>query len=123
MGARFLVCLLLAAACAAACEDTATTTSTTPTPTVSEPPFAGTIGINGAAILQFSATARGQVTATVATLDPADAVIGLSVGTWNGASCQVIIDKTDAVQGTVLQPNVSGVGNLCVRVYDSGKLT
>src|SRR5689334_8292182 len=123
MGPRFLVCLLLAALCAAACQDTATTT----TPTSTTPPttqnFSDTVPVNGGKTFEFSSTSRGTVTATLTTLAPDGAVLGMSLGTWNGLTCQQVLVNDQAIQGTQVTGTVSAVGNLCLRMYDSGKLT
>jgi len=65
------------------------------------------------------------VTATLTKVDPdGSAVIGVSLGTWNGTSCQVILANDAATVGTGLLGTVSGVGTLCLRVYDAnGVLT
>jgi hypothetical protein len=121
MGLRFPVFLLLAALCAA-CEDTATTT----TPTSTTPPttqnFADTLSVNGGKTFEFSTTSRGTVTATLTSLDPQGAVIGVSLGTWNGLFCQQICVKDDATQGLAMSCTATGVGNYCLRVYDAGQL-
>jgi len=115
--------LLVTVLCAAACDDNTTTTATTPTTTVTEPTFTDTLTVNGARIKQFSTTGRGTVTATLTAVGPdSTTVIGLSLGTWNGSSCQIVLDQR-AAQGATLVANVSGVGNLCLRVYDPGTLT
>ena len=49
--------------------------------------------------------------------------VGLSLGTWNGASCNVVLANDAALQGTTVTGAVSGVGTLCARVYDVGKVT
>jgi hypothetical protein len=124
MYARFPAFLLLAALCAAACDDnTGLTTSSTPTPTITEPTFAETLTVNGARIKQFSTTGRGTVTATLTAVGPdTTTIIGLSLGTWNGSSCQIVLDQ-QAAQGASLIGQATGVGNLCLRVYDPGTLT
>jgi hypothetical protein len=123
MYARFPAILLLAALCAAACDDNTTTTATTPTTTITEPTFADTLTVNGATIKQFSTTGRGTVTATLTAVGPdSTTVIGLGLGTWNGSSCQIILDQR-AAQGASLVGQATGVGNLCLRVYDPGTLT
>jgi hypothetical protein len=122
MSLRFLTLLLLAACCTA-CDDSTTTTTPTSTTTTTQT-FSGTLTVNGAETFQFSSTARGAVTATLTSIGPDSAmVIGLSLGAWNGTSCQVLLDNTQTAQGAGLLGTVSGVGNLCLRVYDAGKLT
>ncbi len=123
---RVIRTFLLAAlvAVAAACGDDATT-PTTPTPpvTVTET-FSGTVTRNGAATHTFATQASGSVTATLTTLGPDSAlVVGLSLGTFNGSACQLVITKDDATQGTVVTGGVSTLGNLCVRIYDVGNIT
>jgi hypothetical protein len=115
--------LLVTVLCAAACDDNTTTTATTPTTTITEPTFADTLTVNGARIKQFSTTGRGTVTVALTAVGPdSTTIIGLGLGTWNGASCQIICDE-QAAQGASLVCNASGLGNLCVRVYDPGTLT
>ena len=119
-----IACLLVTVLSAAGCDDnTGLTTSSTPTTTITEPTFADTLTVNGARIKQFSTTGRGTVTVALTAVGPdSTTVIGLGLGTWNGASCQIICDE-QAAQGASLVCNASGVGNLCVRVYDPGTLT
>jgi hypothetical protein len=113
---------------AAACNKDDTTTTTTPTtttaPPITEPLFTGTLKTNGAATYPFTATAGGTVTATLTTLAPDATVgIGLSIGTWTGSACQVVIANDNAAQTAVITGTVTAAASLCVRVYDVGKLT
>jgi hypothetical protein len=121
---RFLTLLTAALLCAPACDDNTTTTATTPTTTITEPPFADTLTVNGSRMKQFSTTGRGTVTATLTAVGPdSTTVIGLSLGVWNGSSCQIWKVKDDAPQGFSLDGLVTAVAILCVRVYDPGTLT
>ena len=74
----------------------------------------------------------GAEVAGLVLVDPAhpdnDAVpIGVSLGTWNGVSCAIVIAKDSVMpvttnnssQGT-LTGRATAAGNLCVRVYDVG---
>ena len=120
-----LVLLVLATLGLAACDNTpndTATTPTTPTPTVTET-FSGTIGTNGAATHAFVVSTGGTVTATLTTITPEDSVSGLSLGTWNGVVCQVVLANDNAVLGNVVTGTVSSLGTLCVRISDTGKLT
>jgi hypothetical protein len=133
---RGILGLTVAVFGAAGCDESRSPTPTVPTPVeITEPPFTGTLEINGA-LVTFFTTGAGQVTALVKSLATPDnpnpdvpdinLVIGLDLGTSNGTSCQI-------GQGTLANPNVgigSGVagianvaGNLCARVYDPGHLT
>ncbi|MGE5359946.1 MAG: hypothetical protein ACM3NQ_13095 [Bacteroidales bacterium] len=87
--------------------------------------FTGTLTPNGAQTFTFIAVLAGNVTATLTAVSPdVTTQIGLSLGTWNGSSCQEIITKVDAVQGNSVIGTAKASSNLCVRVYDAGaKLT
>lgn len=119
-----LALLVLATLGLAACDNTPndTVTPTTPTTTVTET-FTGTINPNGAATHSFIVSAGGTVTATLTTITPEDSVAGLSLGTWNGVICQVVLANDNAVLGNVVTGTVSSLGTLCVRINDTGKLT
>src|SRR3954451_21013454 len=93
--------LILAAACSS--NDTLTpttpTTPTTPGNAITEPPFTGTLKVNGAATYPFTATSAGTITATLASIAPdASVAIGLSIGTWTGSACQIVIANDTATQ-------------------------
>jgi len=118
-----LLVLLLVAALGVACEDNTITTTPTSTTTTTQT-FSGTLRVNGAETFQFSSTARGSITATLTSVGPdSTTMIGVSLGTWNGTSCQIVLANDQTAQGAGLLGTVSGVGNLCLRVYDPGKLT
>jgi hypothetical protein len=116
--------LLAAALVVAACDnEIENRTPTEPAPTTTDT-FTGTININGAATHTFTTVAAGLVTATLVTVAPDPAIqVGLGLGTFNGANCQITLPKDDAVQGNAVIGQVSGQGTLCVRIYDVGKLT
>ena len=120
------VCVLICAlAAAAACGDDTPTAPEQPAqrPTVTEPPIQGRLTVNGAASHSFT-TGSGQISVTVTELVPdSAAVIGVSLGTWNGSACQIVLANDNATQGAGILGTASGPGNFCVRVYDVGKLT
>lgn len=118
-----LALLVLATLGLAACDNTANDLATTPTTTtmVTET-FSGTINPNGGATHTFVVSTGGTITATLDTVDPSDAVAGLSIGTWNGALCQVVLVNDNALMGNTLTGTVTGIGTLCVRISDTGKL-
>ncbi len=95
---------------------------TGPAPVPVTEAFTGTLTPNGATTHPFSVQAGGTITATLTTVDP-DAIVGLSLGTWNGLGCSITIAIDRAVKGTVATGTASTVGNLCVRVYDIGEVT
>ena len=79
---------------------------------------------NGAATSNFTATTGGTVTATLTTVAPdATIAVGLSLGTWTGSACQVVIANDNALQGAIMTGTVTSAASLCVRIYDIGKVT
>ncbi len=123
-----LLLLGMLATGAAACNNndtitTPTSTTTTTTPTmVTEPLFTGRLGPNGAATYPFTATTGGTVTATLTALT-SGAAVGLSIGTWTGSACQIVIANDNAAQAAAISGTVTAAASLCVRVYDAGRLT
>jgi hypothetical protein len=119
--------LLLAALTAAGCDNEIDNPldPEEPAPTVTET-FTGSMNINGAQTHTFAVLARGTVTATLTELTPvADPVtqVGLHLGNWNGSTCSTVIANNAAVQGNAVIGNVAGLGTLCVRIHDVGRLT
>ena len=49
-------------------------------------------------------------------------MVGLSLGTWNGTSCQIVLANDKATQAAVVIGTASSAGSLCVRVYDVGNV-
>jgi hypothetical protein len=124
-----LTSLLLATAFVAGCSDDTPTTPEVPTPV----PIVSTFGLpeeplslnpNGARTHDFTVQQTGSVSATLTSLGGDEGLtVGLSLGTWNGQSCQIIIARdsikaTESVIGTA-----NGTGLFCVRIYDVGNLT
>lgn len=109
-------------------------------PTNPDPPpvvttsLTGSITVNGAETKAFGVSAAGQVTATLKTVanqvaegeepDPTVVTVGMALGTVNiSGVCTLVLTNDSAVQGTAIVGNVQGLGALCVRIYDTGKLT
>ncbi|MEO8681800.1 MAG: hypothetical protein ABI665_22330 [Vicinamibacterales bacterium] len=116
--------VLIGALVSSGCGSNSPTAPTAPEVVTTTETFSGSININGAATHSFFTTVTGTVTATLTGLDPAEtATIGLSLGTWNGISCNIIIASDKAVLTQVVTGTVSTTaGSLCVRVYDTGSL-
>ena len=121
--ARRVLASVVVAALAAACSST-TTPTVLPNPNSITETFAGTLTKNGATTYSFAIATPLQstnVTATLTSVTPDDTIIlGLSLGTWNGASCQVIITNDKALEGSTVLGTVNTSGTLCVRVFDVG---
>jgi hypothetical protein len=110
----------------AACDDDLTGIDAPSPITITEPPFTGTLTVNGAVTQPFTATGFGPVTLTLVSLDPNPdnaTRVSLVLGTWNGAVCQVVLANDSATAGTTVIGSVSSAGNLCARVSDAGRLT
>jgi len=107
----------------AACSDSNTVVA----PTVPDPftdRFGGTLNRNGGQSFSFTTGRSGNVQATLTSLAPDAALpVGLSLGTWNGTSCQIILANDKAIQGSTINGATTGAGSLCVRVYDVGNVT
>jgi len=90
-----------------------------PPPTLTDT-FSGTLNLNGAITHSFTVTGAGSITAQLTTLSPdSTKPVGLSLGTWNGSICQVILPNDNSVQGSVVVGNSSTIGSFCVRIYDA----
>jgi hypothetical protein len=99
---------------------------TAPTPPVSRPTvtetFSGTLTVNGGVTHSFN-TGSGQIIATLDALAPNNAaVIGVALGTWNGAACQIVIANDSAGQAVQVVGVATTTGSFCMRVYDVGQL-
>jgi hypothetical protein len=92
----------------------------------------GSVALRGAETKTFDVAPTGQTVNITATLtavtrqdeeEPAAPIaLGMALGTWNGAICQIILVNDNAAAGTTIVGSVSGFGTLCVRVYDTGRL-
>jgi hypothetical protein len=124
MALRCVVVLVAAATAAACSDDPFDDTPTAPTPTEISRTFDGVVTINGAVTHAFDVQRPGTVTVRFEALEPdAAAVLGLSLGTWNGTVCDIKLAADNATQGTTVIGTASTTGNFCARIYDVGKLT
>lgn len=114
-----VVCAALLAGCGGT-NNIAPPTGATPLPVTET--FTDTIERNGARTYPFVAQAGGTVQAALTSVSP-DVLLGVSLGTWNGLACQVIIANDKAAVGTVVTGTASAIGNLCARVYDVGAVS
>jgi hypothetical protein len=105
----------------ASCDDEAPTAPPAAAPVTET--FSGNVTQNGAQTHSFSTAASGTVTATLKQIAPDNAlVIGFALGNWTGTACQLVFANDTATGGSVLTGTMSGIGNLCVRVYDVGNI-
>jgi hypothetical protein len=123
--ALYLIILAVFVLTSAACGDNlSTTTPTDTTTTTTTDTFSGAINPNGGATHQFATARSGSITVTLSALSPDNTrTVGLSLGTWNGESCQTVIARDSTVVGNSIVGTASASGAFCIRVYDVGKLT
>jgi hypothetical protein len=116
--------LVLGALGSACGDDTVTNPDTGQTPVSVTESYTDTITVNGAHTTPFTVNRAGTVSARLSALAPDDTVtIGLSLGTWNGSSCQIILANDSAVLNAAVTGTAQQTGQFCVRIYDVGKLT
>jgi len=118
--------LLLAAAALTAwgCDNTLDNPVKPTTPVTVTDTFSSSLPKNGAVIHTFSVTTAGSVVATLTSLSDTTLTVGLDLGTFNGITCATQLSNAAAGPGTSITGLVSGIGSLCVRVYDAAsKLT
>jgi hypothetical protein len=119
------VLLLALATSLAGCNDSTNNTPTTPTtPTTPAAPatietFTGTLHLNGAETYNFTSTTGGTVIVTLTDIPDGTPTIGLSLGTWTGSACQVVIDNSNAGKLAIVTGTVTSATSLCARVYDA----
>lgn len=122
---RFKLAAMLAVAlAAAACSNNTTPVAPTPDPVSVTVPFTGTLSRNGASTFAFNVDAAGFVSATLTSIVDTSVPVGLSLGIWNSttSTCSAVLSNEAAVQGTTLTGSATNIGQLCVRVYDVGKV-
>lgn len=106
----------------AACDDTGSSVPTTPDPRTTT--FTGTLNRNDAETQLFDTARSGSVAARLTALAPDDTIsIGVSLGAWNGNSCQILLAKDDTKLNGVVAGTVSNATTLCLRVYDVGAIS
>jgi len=90
-----------------------------PPPTLTDT-FSGTLTLNGAATFSFTVGGAGNITAQLTTLNPdSTRPVGISLGTWNGSICQIILRNDNSVQGSQVVGTASTIGSFCVSIYDA----
>ena len=123
---RFRLLLVLVAVSAAGCSGLIDELPTTPDPVITTETFSGTLTVNGGQTHPVFTSATGSVVATLTSLGEAPPeVVGFSMGTLSlSGACNTMLSNDNAIVNTVLNGTVSTLqGSLCVRVYDTGKLT
>jgi len=113
-----LALLLIPALLATACGDNNTPVApVTPAQSVVEN-FEGTLTPFSARTHVFQSNNAGDVIAQLTGLDPADTVVGLSLGTSNTFACQTSLSTETATLNSALSGVSRAAGTLCVHIYD-----
>src|SRR3954465_13699049 len=100
---KWVMTLAVALAATACGGSDSPTTPTAPTPVALTDTFPGTLNPNGGNTHPFLIAAAGQATATLTTVAPdSTVVVGLSLGTWNGNACAIVLAKDNAIQGSTI---------------------
>jgi hypothetical protein len=120
--ATTLVVLLAATTLAGCGDDDPVDIPSQPTPVTVTETFTGRLTVNGAATHEFDVDRAGTVTAQIKTLSDQAATLGVSLGTYNGAACQIIISNTAAALNTTVTGTAQTTGQFCVWLNDVGKL-
>jgi hypothetical protein len=123
--ASAVACLiLLANLVAAGCDNggLASRLPTVPTPLVGTENLSGTITQGDSTVHPFSTHGEGTVSVALTRVSPESIGIGLSIGLWNGVSCNLRVQVADARQGNSYETAVTGAGNYCLTVYDPGTI-
>ena len=118
-----LLASLGAALAATGCGNTDTVT-VGPAATFVADTFSGTLTLNGAQTFLFTVSTTGSISAALTTLTssaPGATVvpIGIALGTWNGAACQVVLASDAVLQSSSVPGQVNATGTFCLRVYDA----
>jgi len=114
--------IVLAAIGMSGCEETAIIGP--PTQEMITVNFSGTFTVNGAVTHRFTSQGSGDINVTLKTLTPATTGVGLSLGAWTGASCNLTIVEANALPNSKLIGNATASGEFCTRVADDvGRLT
>ena len=116
-------CLFLAMVAAACGGDDLPQTPTEPTPVLVTESFSGSLNVNGLRSHSFTVTRAGTVSAQLTVLSDAAATLALSLGTWNGTACQIVIANPAATLNTTVTGTAQSIGQFCVLLQDAGRLT
>jgi hypothetical protein len=121
----FVLCSSFFVLASTSCGDDLPTTPTPPDPVIVTDTFSGTINRNGGATHSFATATGGALTVTLTQLTPDETLtVGLGVGIWNGTICNLTqgLVRDAAVKSTVIYGTVNATGDLCVRIYDVGRI-
>jgi len=120
----FLALLLLTPLVSACGDDDPADLPSAPTPVAITEQFLGDLNPNGGRTHPFVVLQAGQVSARLTALSPDDTLkVGLSIGTWNGQVCQIVLANDAAALNTTVVGAAQQTGQFCVRINDNGRLT
>jgi hypothetical protein len=97
-------------------------TPAAPSPVLTTDTFSGTLIPGQRVVHPYVVKAAGQVTTTLSALS-GSSVIGIGIGTWDGATCTVGTHAENVTAGGFFLTDVPISQNLCTLVYDVGGIT
>ena len=115
--------LLLATLVVGGCAEDPVQAPTQPDPVQITETFSGTLTVNGAAVHVFTVDRAGGVTAQVTELSATGVTFGLSLGSWSGIACQLIVVSAASREGDLIAGTAQTIGDFCVYINDNGTLT
>jgi hypothetical protein len=118
-------CALLLAPLAAGCgDDNQSNLPNAPTPVAVTETFSGNLNPNGGRTHPFAVQQAGAVSVKLTALSPDNTVtVGLSLGTWNGQVCQIILRNDAALLNATVIGTAQQTGQFCASIYDVGQLS
>jgi hypothetical protein len=118
-----LFTLLLTTIVTLACgSDNEPTTPTEASPVAVTESFSGTLTVNGLQVHPYTVGRAGITSAQIKSMSDAAATVALSLGTWNGIACSIVIANPAAVVNTTVTGSAQNTGQFCVMLNDVGKL-
>lgn len=94
-----------------------------PTPVAVTETFTGTLTVNGLQVQPYNVNQAGTTSVQLTAISDANVTIALSLGTWNGVACQIIIVNPAAALNTAVTGTAQNTGQFCTMLQDTGKLT
>jgi hypothetical protein len=121
--ATFLLVLAVTTLVGCGSNDDPIDNPTQPTPVEVTETFSGTLTVNGLQAHSYTIERAGTTSVQLTALSDSAATVALSLGTWNGSACQIIIANPAAAINTTVTGTAQTAGQFCVLLNDVGRLT
>ena len=84
----------------------------------------GCIAIGGTTTHAFPTASGGTISIVIESVGPVSTqALGLGVGVWDGATCQLALTTPAATQGVTYEATTNALGNYCITLADPGTFT